>query len=138
MKTILSRYAAVLRYLFFGVLTTVINILVYTLCYEKMQISNMGSTVIAWVAAVLFAFITNKQYVFRSKDWKWKTTAEEGIKFTGGRLSTGVMELVVMYVAVDLMGFPGIVMKTAVNVLVIVLNYAISKRWIFQTGHRQN
>ena len=119
--------------MFFGVLTTLVNMAVYYVCYQGGNMSNTGSTVAAWLVSVVFAFVTNKQYVFDGGAWTLRGALGEGIRFAGGRLGTGAVELVLMYLTVDLLGFPGILMKAAANVLVIVLNYVISKKWIFQT-----
>ena len=84
--------------------------------------SNTGSTAAAWLVSVVFTFVTNKQYVFDGGVWTLRGALGEGIRFAGGRLGTGAVELVLMYLTVDLLGFPGILMKAAANVLVIVLN----------------
>lgn len=119
--------------MFFGVLTTLVNMAVYYVCYQGGNMSNTGSTAAAWLVSVVFAFVTNKQYVFDGGAWTLRGALGEGMRFAGGRLGTGAVELLLMYLTVDLLGFPGILMKAAANVLVIVLNYVISKKWIFQT-----
>ncbi|MCB7305817.1 GtrA family protein [Bariatricus massiliensis] len=133
MRTLILKYKTMLSYLFFGVLTTLVNMTVYYVCYQGGNMSNTGSTAAAWLVSVVFAFVTNKQYVFDGGVWTLRGALGEGIRFAGGRLGTGAVELVLMYLTVDLLGFPGILMKAAANVLVIVLNYVISKKWIFQT-----
>lgn len=133
MRTLIFKYKTMLSYLFFGVLTTLVNMAVYYVCYQGWNMSNTGSTAAAWLVSVVFAFVTNKQYVFDGGAWTLRGAFGEGIRFAGGRLGTGAVELLLMYLTVDLLGFPGIIMKAAANVLVIVLNYVISKKWIFQT-----
>ena len=69
MRALFDRYYDVISYLFFGGLTTVVNYLVYLPCYNWWGISSSVSNMIAWVAAVAFAFLTNKPFVFKSNDW---------------------------------------------------------------------
>lgn len=129
---LMKKYKSLIAYGFFGVLTTVINIVVYYLCYDVGGISNVISNVIAWVVAVLTAFITNKLWVFESKSFEPKILFYELWTFVGCRLVTGVMDLMIMYICVDVLGWPAMFMKIASNVLVIILNYIFSKLIIFK------
>ena len=83
---LIRRHYDVLSYLFFGVLTTVVNYLVYLPCYNLLHISASISNVIAWVAAVAFAFVTNKPFVFQSHDWSASVVLPELTKFVGCRV----------------------------------------------------
>ena len=82
-RMLIRKYYDVLAYLFFGVLTTVVNYIVYLPCYNLLHISAAASNVIAWAAAVIFAYLTNKPFVFKSHDWSRKTVAPELTKFVG-------------------------------------------------------
>ena len=75
-KELLKKYKFIILYGIFGVLTTIINIVTYALCYDMFNISNVVSNIIAWVLSVLFAFITNKIWVFESKCFDFKGTLE--------------------------------------------------------------
>lgn len=135
MQTILAlfrKYRDVIAYLFFGGVTTLVNLAAYYLCYQVWHIANTPSVVIAWVLAVLIAFLTNKPFVFRSHDWSPKVLLPEAGSFFGCRVGTGVLELVLMYVAVDVLGWNGMLMKLLVNVLVVILNYVGSKLLVFR------
>jgi putative flippase GtrA len=125
------KYRDVLLYLIFGVLTTVINILSYHLCYQIFAIDNVISTVIAWVVAVVFAFVTNKLFVFESTAKKGKAIIE-AVNFFACRIGTGVIEVGVMYLFVDVFAFNGTVMKLITNVIVIIINYIASKLLVFK------
>ena len=81
----LRRHYDILAYLVFGVLTTVVNFLVYFPCYNLLGLPAVVSNLIAWVAAVAFAYLTNKPFVFRSHDWSAKTVVPELVKFVGDR-----------------------------------------------------
>ena len=134
MKRLIVKYRDVLSYLFFGGLTTVVNYVVYLPCYNLLGLSAAVSNVIAWVAAVLFAFLTNKPFVFKSHDWSAKTVIPEFTKFVGCRIGSGLMETAIIFVTVDLLCWNGNWMKLATSVLVVILNYFASKLLVFRTG----
>lgn len=130
------RYKEMILYIVFGGFTTLVNIVVYWLMYNKSDFSNMTSTIAAWILSVLFAFVTNKLFVFESKTFALKVLISEMSSFFLCRLATGLMDLGIMYVFVDLdivgMKQYNIVIKILSNVLVIILNYIASKLLIFK------
>lgn len=87
---------------------------------------------IAWVAAVVFAFITNKLFVFGSKSFKTDVLVREMASFFGCRLLTGILDIVIMYIAVDVMDMNSTLWKFLSNILVIILNYLASKLVVFK------
>lgn len=127
-----ARYREILVYLIFGVLTTVVNYIVYLPCYNLLGISAAVSNVIAWAAAVVVAFLTNKPFVFRSHDWSAKTVVPELIKFIGTRLGSGGAETLILLVTVDILGLNGNLWKLLTSVIVVVLNYIGSKLLVFR------
>lgn len=131
-KLLLKKHYDILVYLVFGVLTTVVNYIVYLPCYNLLMLPAVASNVIAWAAAVAFAFVTNKPFVFRSHDWSAKTVVPELTKFVGTRVASGAMESVIIWVTVDLLGGNGNLWKLATSVLVVVLNYVGSKLLVFR------
>lgn len=130
-KSLLKRYKSLISYGIFGVLTTIINIVVYTVFYQRIGWSNVASNVIAWILSVVFAFVTNKLWVFDSKTLEIKVVFFEVVSFFGCRLATGILDLVIMYVAVDRLAWNSTLMKCISNVIVIVVNYIASKLVIF-------
>ncbi len=135
MKTILSlmkKHKSFILYAVFGVLTTVVNLVIYNLCYYKSGMSNTLSNILAWFFAVAFAYLTNKIWVFESKSWKWNVLRREVSAFFGCRIATGLLDVIIMYVCVDVFGWYAMLMKLISNVLVIVLNYIFSKLLIFK------
>ena len=128
----LKKYKDVILYLFFGVLTTVINIVSYWLMAHPLGFGVMPSTKTAWIVSVLFAYITNRIWVFQSTAKAAVEIAKEILSFVGCRLATGVLDWVCMFVFVDILHINDIVIKCASNVLVIVLNYVASKLLIFR------
>ncbi len=129
---LIKKHWDILAYLFFGGLTTLVNLLVYTPLYHWLQRSAAVSNVIAWVAAVAFAYLTNKPFVFRSHDWSAKTVLPELGKFVGCRVGSGLAETAFLALTVDLLGWNGLVMKIIISVVVVILNYIGSKLIVFR------
>lgn len=132
LKRLLCKYQAIVLYVVFGVLTTLVNIGVYYLCYELAGITNVVSTIVSWFAAVSFAFVSNKQLVFGSADWSVSQIVAEGLKYLLARVSTGVIEVVMMYVAVDLLLQNGTFMRLLTCIVVIILNFVLSRFFVFR------
>ncbi len=131
-KALMIKYKGLILYGIFGVLTTIINIATYAVCYRVIGIANVPSDIIAWVVGVAFAFITNKLYVFGSKSMDMKTLFPELAKFVAARLATGVLDVIIMFIGVDVMHGPDVILKVASNVIVIILNYVLSKLVVFK------
>ena len=132
LKALFYKYYDILVYLVFGVLTTVVNYIVYLPCFNLLHLSSAVSNVIAWAAAVAFAYVTNKPFVFRSHDWSGKTVIPELTKFIGTRLGSGGLETLILLIFVDWLGMNGNVWKLITSVLVVVLNYIGSKLLVFR------
>lgn len=132
LQTFLVKHKAVLVYLFFGALTTLVNFLVYYPLYNYLHLSATVSNIIAWAAAVVFAFLTNKPLVFNSNDWSMKTVFPEFWKFCACRVGTGVLETLVLFVTVDMLHLGGNIMKIIVSVVVVIVNYVGSKLFVFK------
>lgn len=131
-RSLIEKYYDILVYLVFGVLTTVVNYIVYLPCYNLLGFSASVSNMIAWVVAVAFAYLTNKPFVFRSYDWSAKTVVPELTKFVGSRVFSGALETGIIFVTVDLLLWNGNVMKLVTSVLVVILNYVASKLLVFK------
>ena len=122
----------VVPYLVFGVLTTVVNYLVYIPCHEWLGAPAAASNAIAWVAAVAFAYLTNKPWVFKSHDWSAKTVLPELSKFVACRVGSGVLETLILLVTVDWLDMDGMIMKLVTSVIVVIVNYIGSKLLVFK------
>lgn len=131
-KALIKKYWDVLTYLVFGVLTTVVNYIVYLPLLNVAGLSAALSNIISWAAAVAFAYLTNKPFVFRSNDWSLKTVIPELTKFISCRIASGVMETVILLITVDLLGWNGNIWKLLTSVLVVILNYIFSKLIVFR------
>ena len=132
-RTLVEKYWDILAYLFFGVLTTVVNYVVYLPCYNVLHLSAVASNGIAWVVAVAFAYLTNKPFVFQSHDWSWKTVGPELAKFVSCRIGSGLLETAAIFLTVDLLHWNGNLMKLILAVVVVILNYIGSKLLVFKT-----
>ena len=132
LKSLITKHYDLLIYLVFGVLTTVVNYLVYLPCYNLLHFSASLSNAIAWVAAVAFAYLTNKPFVFKSHDWTAKTVLPELAKFLGCRIGSGAAETLILLLTVDILGWNGNLWKLATSILVVLLNYVGSKLFVFK------
>ena len=128
----IKKYEDVLLYLIFGVLTTLVNFATYYICYTKLHWINLVSNTVAWILSVMFAFITNKIWVFKSKSFQTELVLRELITFVVSRLSTWLLETVIMIVGVDILKGYWLIAKVIASVLVVILNYVFSKLFIFR------
>ena len=132
------KYRSILAYLIVGFCTTVISVVVYTLCSHLLHLPTAASTVIAWTVSVSFSFVCNKMIVFESKSLAPRVVAKEAASFFACRIAAGVFDLAFMVVTVDLLKLNDMVMKIISNAIVIVANYITSRFVIFKKhGGRQ-
>lgn len=131
-RILLEKYREIISYLFFGVLTTLVNFVVYLPVYNILGMSASVSNMIAWVVAVVFAYFVNKLFVFRSLDWSRQTVIPELTKFVAARVLSGVLETGILLVTVDIMGWNGNIWKFVTQVLVVISNYVFSKLIVFR------
>lgn len=148
-KELLIKYKEIITYIIFGGLTTLVNWFVYTVLV-KISPNNIDeiiwitiSNAAAWVAGVLFAFITNKIWVFESKSFALKVVLKELISFVLARALTGVLEIFGVPLLVKLglnqtiFGIDGMVAKLIVSVVVVILNYIFSKLIVFKNKNKE-
>lgn len=126
------KHEQIISYVFFGGLTTLVNFIVYYPLYNLCHLSASLSNILAWIVAVIFAYLTNKPFVFKSKDWSIKTVAPEFAKFVGSRFGSGLLETVIIRITVDILLWNGNLWKIIVSVLVVILNYITSKFFAFK------
>ena len=131
LKALYEKHRSTVIYLVFGVLTTAVNYAVYLPLYSFVRLPASVCNGIAWVVAVAFAYVTNKLFVFESKSWD-RGVLGELLRFVGSRVASGVIETASLLLTVDILGWNGIIMKLLLAVLVIVLNYVLSKFFVFK------
>jgi len=127
-----EKYKDIIPYLFFGICTTMVNVVVYWISAYPLGLDIMPSTILAWILAVLFAYVTNRKWVFHSEAKGKKAIIKEIISFFACRLATGIVDGLCMFVFVELLEWNDVIVKFTANVLVIILNYITSKLVIFK------
>ena len=128
------KYKHIINYLFFGVLSTLINLVIYyvltiTILNPKNAIHLQIANIVSWIGAVIFAYITNRKYVFESKN---KKILKEFTSFFGARIITLLMDIVIMFIGVTLLKQDDKIFKIISQVVVIVSNYIFSKIFVFK------
>lgn len=123
------KYKEMILYLIFGVLTTAVNIATYIVSVELLHINFLLSNALAWFLSVLFAYITNRKYVFESRS---QVVLKEVISFFGSRVATGALDMGLMWIFVHFNFFDDVITKVIVNIIVIILNYILSKFIVFR------
>lgn len=116
-------------YVVFGAFTFFVNIAVYFLFENVLGVNYLISNIIAWFFSVLFAYITNRIWVFESKS---PNILKEMALFFGGRIFSGVVDTALMYLFIDVMMIGDTISKIVVQIIVIVLNYIFSKLIVFK------
>lgn len=124
-----------ITYLVFGVLTTLVNIVTYVLITKLMNLDYKFATTIAWVVSEVFAFITNKIYVFNSNEMAVHTLVREFSSFLFFRLATYLIDLGMMIILVEWARINDIIAKIVANIIVVIINYIASKYFIFRKAH---
>ncbi len=151
-KALWAKYREILLYVLFGALTTLVNFVVFKLCNvafgEKFYLL---SNVVAWIAAVIFAYLTNKLFVFESKSWAPRVLLREIPSFASARLLSLGIEEAGLWLLVDVLGMDAwlldlgfvriggkMIAKVILAVVVVILNYVFSKLFIFRKNRREN
>ncbi len=145
-KTLFIKYKEIITYIIFGVLTTLVNFFAFWI-FTKIFGENLYlvNNAIAWVVGVVFAYVTNKLFVFESKSWDLKLITKEITGFLGARIFSFLLEEGGMFLFVSVLGFGeksltllGItvtgqfIVKILLAVIVVILNYVFSKFIIFK------
>ena len=118
-------------YLIFGGFTTLINMVVYYLA-RQLGMQVIPADIVAWILAVIFAYVTNKIWVFESKSWKLSQLSRELLSFFGARLFSLGVDALLLYLTVEIFHLPQMLMKLLINIIVIILNYLFSKLLVFR------
>lgn len=132
-RELLIKYKEIISYLVFGGLTTIVSLGVYyiltnTILNPYNNIELQISNIVSWIISVTFAYITNKKYVFKSKDRKIK----EMISFYTSRLVTLFIDMIIMFIFVSILNFDDTIIKIISQIIIIILNYILSKFLVFK------
>ncbi|MDD5835800.1 MAG: GtrA family protein [bacterium] len=133
-KKMYDKYQEIIMYLVFGVLTTVISLAVYYLLTFTLIDANNAfwlqvANIVSWIAGVLFAYVTNRKFVFKSSNIN---KGREFFSFVGARVTTLILDMVIMGVGVSILKGNDKILKIISQVLVIVGNYVLSKLFVFK------
>lgn len=133
-KELYSKYKEIINYLVVGVLTTVVSLVVYyalvfTILNPENAFQLQVANVLSWIISVAFAYVTNRKFVFESKE---QNKLKEATKFVTSRISTLLLDMLIMYLGVSVLNFSDKIIKLVSQVLVIVGNYVLSKLFVFK------
>ena len=138
-KKIYIKYKEIIIYLIFGILTTIISLLTYylltyTILNPEIPLELQIAIIISWITCVTFAYITNRKYVFNIQN---KNIIKEIIKFYTSRLSTLFLDMLFMYIFVTKLNLNDKIIKIIINIIIIILNYILSKILVFKPKENQ-
>ena len=119
-------------YVIFGILTTMVNLISYYFFSNIITINYLISNTIAWIISVIFAYMTNKLYVFNSKSIRIDIIIKEFTKFINCRLASGIIEMILLFLLVDMLAVNDIISKLVIGVIVVILNFIFSKLFVFK------
>ena len=137
-KELYTKYKEIINYLIFGVLTTVVNIVTYAIFARLFHVDEVVSNIIAQIISILFAYVTNKIYVFESKSTKLKDVLREMVSFFGCRIFTAVLDTLLFSFMIKILFMNDLIAKCITQVVVIVLNYVFSKLIIFRKKDKKD
>lgn len=134
MKKLIIKYKELILYLIFGVLTMIVSLSSYYLLTKTILNPNKGielqiANIISWITCVTFAYITNRKYVFKSKNEK---KIKEILSFYLSRISSLIVEMTLMYIFVTILNYSDSIMKLINQVIITILNYILSKLIVFK------
>lgn len=129
---IFKKHKETILYLFFGAFTTLVNIVSYLFFTRVISFNFMVANALSWILAVLFAYVTNKFFVFESRKITFIFLMKEFLSFIGFRLLSGLVEMSMLYIMINFLLINDFLTKIITNIIVIILNYIFSKMLIFK------
>ena len=138
LKELYIKYKEIINYLIVGVLTTIVSLVVYyisvlTFLNPDNAIQLQIANILSWIAGVTFAYFTNRKYVFESKN---KNKFQESAKFVSSRITTLLLDMLIMWLGVTLLGLNDKIIKIISQILVIIGNYVLSKLFVFKKADK--
>ncbi|MCI8698146.1 MAG: GtrA family protein [Oscillospiraceae bacterium] len=131
LRTLLQKHREIVSYIFWGVMTTAVNYAAYFLLRNVFLVPLVAGNAAAWAVSVLFAYFVNKLFVFRSKDWAWRVALRELWQMVASRIFSLGLETGILWLFVEKLLLNEFIVKLAANVLVVIVNYVLSKFIIF-------
>ena len=136
-RSLWKKYYEIITYVIVGVLTTAVDYLIYYPMFYFVGISALCKLV-SMSVAIVSSFVANKIFVFKKNDWAFKVVAKEFIAFVSTRFASGFLEMAILYVTVDLLGFSGYIMPLITGVLVTALNFVSTKYIAFRKNKKSS
>ncbi|MCT3020631.1 GtrA family protein [Pediococcus pentosaceus] len=130
------KYKSVISYLFWGVVTTIVNIGVFAILSDYLHLFYQVSNVIAWFVSVLVAYVSNKLWVFNSRTETTGQLVTEAVRFFLMRTATLAIDIIILYIGITLLNGNDIIVKIIDNVVVVISNYAFSKMVVFKNKQK--
>ena len=131
-RTIFKKYQEQISYLFFGGCTTLVSIVSYYICAHPLGLNINLSTALSNIIAIIFAYITNRLWVFKDKATTKAGIIREILSFLAARAATFVLDMLIMFVFADKLQLPDMPVKVISTIIVIILNYVASKLFVFK------
>lgn len=136
MIKIYKKYEELINYLIIGILTTIVSLVTYylltlTILDANNKVYLQIANIISWLASVTFAYFTNRKYVFKVKN---KSNIKECLNFYISRISTLIIDMIIMYIFVSILKFDNKIVKLIAQVVIIILNYILSKFIVFKSS----
>ena len=135
-RELYKKHREVISYLFWGGVAFVLSMVLFWIFNSKLGMGEVTANTIDWIIVVIFAFFTNKLFVFRSKAGSLSGLGKEFVSFIAARLFTLLLEDAIIWLGCKKMGFDSeigsLVVKLIGQFVVIVANYVLSKLWIFR------
>jgi len=138
MRNLYNKYAHIVSYVFWGVMTTIISIFSYALFIAQWGINYQISNVLSWIISVTFAFFVNKYFVFHSRNSDIKTIFKEGMNFYGARLGTLFLEMFILWIGISVLNGDEYLWKLIVQFVILVANYVASKFIFKHHGNKES
>lgn len=127
-----KKYKEIINYIFFGLLTTGVNFLVYYFCFKILNLNYIIANIVAWILSVAFAYVGNRLYVFKKVNFSKIDILREMIMFFGARFMSGAIETMALFLMVSILCIGEFLAKIIVSIIVVILNYVFSKLLVFR------
>lgn len=131
-KELIKKYEELIKYFIIGVITTIINYAIFAVLSSVINIDMHVSNIIAWIVSVIFAYFANKLFVFESKSFELNVIGKEMLSFGAARVFSLLLEELILYIFVNLLNMNQLIIKLIANVVVMIVNYILSKFIIFK------
>lgn len=134
-KKIIKKFLTkeVITYVIFGVLTTLVNLIIFYIMASTLNVEENISNAIAIIVAILFAYFTNRKWVFNSNAETLKEKLNEFGKFMIGRAFSMVVELIGFFIMFNILNIQEFISKIIISIIIIIMNFFISKFFAFKT-----